>query len=66
MARQALLPGGGYLNETGNRQALIPGDFYLNETIASSSVKTIGFCGFGLGGITGTARTGTVGMSSCG
>jgi len=36
MARQALLPGVGYINETGARQALIPGGAYINETQGGS------------------------------
>lgn len=32
MAKQYLIPGGGYFNETGLRQELVPGWFYVNET----------------------------------
>ena len=61
--RQALVPGGGYMNETRTKQALVPGQQYVNETVATS---TIGFIGFGSGGISNTTGSGTVGFASCG
>ena len=34
MTREALLPGVGYINETGTRQALLPGVGYINESVS--------------------------------
>jgi hypothetical protein len=34
MARQALIPGGVYVNETATRQAQIPGHQAMNETVS--------------------------------
>lgn len=36
MARQALVPGGAYVNETGTFEALAPGFGYLNETVVNA------------------------------
>jgi hypothetical protein len=38
MARQALIPGGAYANETTTRQRLVPGSAFLNETVAPFSL----------------------------
>lgn len=38
MSREALLPGGTYMNETTNIQAQVPGDGFVNETIDSVSL----------------------------
>jgi hypothetical protein len=35
--RQAQIPGGGFINETGTRQAQIPGDGFVNETVAAGA-----------------------------
>ena len=42
MAREALIPGCGYFNETNSDEAQTPGHCFLNQTISSSgsSVKT--------------------------
>lgn len=37
MARQAMIPGGVYVNETGSRQAQVPGWQYINETISAGA-----------------------------
>lgn len=41
MAREYLIPGQGYINETGTREYLIPGQGYVNETVASSAVTAL-------------------------
>ena len=35
--RQAQIPGGEFINETGTRQAQIPGDGFVNETAAAAA-----------------------------
>ena len=37
-ARQAIVPGLMYSNETSTREALVPGYGYLNETVAEEAV----------------------------
>lgn len=38
MARQYLVPGYGYINETATRQFIVPGYGYTNETVAADAV----------------------------
>lgn len=47
MARQYLIPGGHYINETGNNEYLLPGGGYINEnqeaqgSITSDGVNSV-------------------------
>lgn len=65
MARQALLPGYGFVNESGTRQALVPGGC-LNETIAGTQTLTITPSGGTVGGGTGTLVRGGIAAISGG
>lgn len=41
MARQAFVPGWGYMNQTKTTQNFWPGFFYMNEAFASSGGGTV-------------------------
>lgn len=41
MSRQSLLPGHGFVSETGNRQSLLPGQGFISETAVTSITGTI-------------------------
>lgn len=57
MARQFLVPGRGYLNETATRQSLIPGWGYANETQGGSTAE-------GAGSAAGSSSVSGVGAST--
>jgi hypothetical protein len=41
MSREARIPGGGFMNETGTREARVPGCCFVNETISTIPPPTI-------------------------
>ena len=47
--RQYLIPGVGFINETGANEYLIPGSVYLNETVppATGTARTLMLLGVG-------------------
>lgn len=41
MATERIIPGSGFINETGTRQVLVPGGAYANETVSVSGISSI-------------------------
>lgn len=63
MARQVLVPGGGYLNDYDDRQALVPGGGYLNESGATSVAAVASSAGTGVATGVGAALAGSTGSA---